>query len=56
MMEQRPVVPYASVSDDYTYGTNPTDWHEAFVTVVKGTLILVVLSLSAYFLYGIITS
>ena len=52
-MEQRPVVPYTSVSDEYAYGANPHDWHEIVVGTLKWLLIFAGLSLSAYFLYGI---
>ena len=44
------------MADEYTYGTNPSDWHETFLAIVKGLLIIMGLALSAYFLYGIITS
>tara|TARA_Y100000758_G_scaffold292142_1_gene247106 strand:- start:627 stop:836 length:210 start_codon:yes stop_codon:yes gene_type:complete len=34
-LEQRPVVPYTSVSDEYAYGANPHDWHEIVVGTLK---------------------
>ena len=52
--DQRPV-PYTATSDDYAYGTNPIDWHEAFLTTFKWCLILVGLGVSIYLGYKILT-